>query len=49
MAVRGAMSSRHPASIAGGLDLHGFGRFTDAYPEMAEPANEHAPLGRAED
>jgi hypothetical protein len=32
-----------------GLDFHGFGRFTDAYPEMAEPANEHAPLGRAED
>jgi pimeloyl-ACP methyl ester carboxylesterase len=32
-----------------GLDFHGFGRFSDPYPEMEQPANEHAPLGRAED
>jgi alpha-beta hydrolase superfamily lysophospholipase len=32
-----------------GLDFHGFGRFSDPYPEMAEPAEKHAPLGRAED
>ena len=32
-----------------GLDFHGFGRFSDPYPEMAEPAENHAPLGRAED
>jgi pimeloyl-ACP methyl ester carboxylesterase len=32
-----------------GLDFHGFGRLSDPYPEMAEPAENHAPLGRAED
>jgi pimeloyl-ACP methyl ester carboxylesterase len=32
-----------------GLDFHGFGRFSDAYPEMAEPADRHPPLGRADD
>jgi pimeloyl-ACP methyl ester carboxylesterase len=32
-----------------GLDFHGFGRLSDPYPEMAEPAEQHAPLGRAED
>jgi pimeloyl-ACP methyl ester carboxylesterase len=31
-----------------GLDFHGFGRFSDPYPEMAEPADKHPPLGRAE-
>jgi pimeloyl-ACP methyl ester carboxylesterase len=30
-----------------GLDFHGFG-FSDPYPEMAEPAEAHPPLGRAE-
>jgi pimeloyl-ACP methyl ester carboxylesterase len=32
-----------------GLDLHGFGQLSDPYPEMMEPAEKHAPLGRAED
>jgi pimeloyl-ACP methyl ester carboxylesterase len=32
-----------------GLDFHGFGELSDAYPEMAQPAEGHAPLGRAED
>jgi alpha-beta hydrolase superfamily lysophospholipase len=32
-----------------GLDFHGFGRLSDPYPEMAEPAEHHPPLGRAED
>lgn len=32
-----------------GLDFHGFGRFSDPYPEMAESADKHPPLGRAED
>src|SRR5208282_1234253 len=32
-----------------GLDFHGFGRFSDPYPEMAEAAENHAPIGRAED
>jgi pimeloyl-ACP methyl ester carboxylesterase len=32
-----------------GLDFHGFGRLSDPLPEMAEPADRHAPLGRAED
>ncbi len=32
-----------------GLDFHGFGRFSDPYPEMAAPADHAAPLGRAED
>jgi pimeloyl-ACP methyl ester carboxylesterase len=32
-----------------GLDFHGFGCLSDPYPEMAEPAEKHAPLGRAED
>ena len=31
-----------------GLDFHGFGTLSDPYPEMAEPAESHAPLGRAE-
>jgi pimeloyl-ACP methyl ester carboxylesterase len=29
-----------------GLDFHGFGDFSDPYPEMAEPAAAHEPLGR---
>ncbi|HEX5327979.1 MAG TPA: alpha/beta fold hydrolase [Acetobacteraceae bacterium] len=32
-----------------GLDFHGFGRLSDPYREMAEPAERHAPLCRAED
>jgi pimeloyl-ACP methyl ester carboxylesterase len=32
-----------------GLDFHGFGRLSDPYPEMMEPAEKYAPLGRAED
>jgi len=32
-----------------GLDFHGFGHLSDPYPEMAEPAENHAPLGRAGD
>lgn len=32
-----------------GFDFHGFGRFSDPFVEMAEPAENHAPLGRAED
>jgi pimeloyl-ACP methyl ester carboxylesterase len=32
-----------------GLDFHGFGSFSDPYPEMDQPAEGHAPLGRAED
>ena len=32
-----------------GLDFHGFGRLSDPYPEMAQPAEARAPLGRAED
>jgi len=32
-----------------GLDFHGFGTFSDPYPEMEEPAAHHSPLGRAED
>jgi pimeloyl-ACP methyl ester carboxylesterase len=32
-----------------GFDFHGFGRLSDPYPEMAEPADRHGPLGRAED
>lgn len=31
-----------------GLDFHGFGNLSDPYPEMAEPAELHGPLGRAE-
>jgi pimeloyl-ACP methyl ester carboxylesterase len=31
-----------------GLDFHGFGSLSDPYPETAEPAGEHAPLGRAD-
>jgi pimeloyl-ACP methyl ester carboxylesterase len=31
-----------------GLDFHGFG-LSDPYPEMAQPAEANAPLGRAED
>jgi pimeloyl-ACP methyl ester carboxylesterase len=30
------------------LDFHGFGALSDPYPEMAEPAERHAPLGRTE-
>jgi pimeloyl-ACP methyl ester carboxylesterase len=29
-----------------GLDFHGFGALSDAYPEMAGPAEAHPPLGR---
>jgi pimeloyl-ACP methyl ester carboxylesterase len=29
------------------LDFHGFGSFSDPYPEMDEPAERHPPLGRA--
>jgi len=32
-----------------GLDFHGFGRLSDPYPEMSEPADMHPPLGRAHD
>lgn len=32
-----------------GLDFHGFGTLSDPYPEMAEAADAHPPLGRAED
>lgn len=32
-----------------GLDFHGFGRLSDPWPEMREPAENHPPLGRAED
>ena len=31
-----------------GLDFHGFGNLSDPYPEMAEPSDSRAPLGRAE-
>jgi pimeloyl-ACP methyl ester carboxylesterase len=31
-----------------GVDFHGFGNLSDPYPEMAEPAEDHAPLGRTE-
>jgi pimeloyl-ACP methyl ester carboxylesterase len=31
-----------------GLDFHGFGQLSDPYPEMAEPADRHAPLGDAD-
>jgi pimeloyl-ACP methyl ester carboxylesterase len=45
-------SWRDELSAAGfhvwGLDFHGFG-LSDPYPGMAEPAERHAPLGRAED
>jgi pimeloyl-ACP methyl ester carboxylesterase len=30
-----------------GLDFHGFGQLSDRYPEMAEPADRHAPFGGA--
>jgi pimeloyl-ACP methyl ester carboxylesterase len=46
-------SWRHDLCAAGfhvwALDFHGFGVLSDPYPEMAEPAENHAPLGRAED
>jgi pimeloyl-ACP methyl ester carboxylesterase len=29
-----------------GLDFHGFGCFSDSYPEMAQPADHQPPLGR---
>jgi len=32
-----------------GLDCHGFGAFSDPWPEFADPATAHLPLGRAED
>jgi pimeloyl-ACP methyl ester carboxylesterase len=31
-----------------GLDFHGFGALSDAYPEMADPAGTHPPLGRVD-
>jgi pimeloyl-ACP methyl ester carboxylesterase len=31
------------------LDFHGFGVFSDRFPEMGEPAENHPPLGRAQD
>ncbi len=31
-----------------GLDFPGFGCYSDPYPELAEPADRHAPLGRSE-
>jgi pimeloyl-ACP methyl ester carboxylesterase len=31
-----------------GFDFHGFGDLSDPYPEMAEPATAHPPLGRAD-
>jgi pimeloyl-ACP methyl ester carboxylesterase len=31
------------------LDFHGFGAFSDRYPEMGEAAETHPPLGRAAD
>jgi pimeloyl-ACP methyl ester carboxylesterase len=31
-----------------GLDFHGFGALSDAYPEMDQPADAHPPLGRVE-
>ncbi len=31
-----------------GFDFHGFGEFSDPYPEMRESAERHAPLGSAE-
>ena len=31
------------------LDFHGFGRFSDPYPEMEQPADAASPLGRADD
>jgi hypothetical protein len=31
------------------LDFHGFGRLSDPYPEMEQPAESMPPLGRAED
>ena len=45
-------SWRDTLSAAGfhtwGLDFHGFGALSDAYPEMAEPADAHPPLGRVD-
>lgn len=32
-----------------GLDFHGFGRLSDPWPAMDEPAESHPPLGRADD
>ena len=32
-----------------GVDFHGFGRLSDPYPEMAQPAEGRPPLGRADD
>ena len=32
-----------------GVDFHGFGSLSSPYPEMAEPAEAHPPLGRADD
>ena len=32
-----------------GLDFHGFGRLSDPYPQMVEPAEDSPPLGRAEE
>jgi pimeloyl-ACP methyl ester carboxylesterase len=32
-----------------GLDFHGFGTFSDPYPQMLEPAENYPPLGQTED
>jgi pimeloyl-ACP methyl ester carboxylesterase len=49
----GGTSWRDELSVAGydvwGLDFHGFGCFSDPYPEMVDPAERHPPLGRAEE
>jgi pimeloyl-ACP methyl ester carboxylesterase len=46
-------SWRDELSAAGvhvwGLDFHGFGRFSDPYPELERPADSAPPLGRADD
>jgi pimeloyl-ACP methyl ester carboxylesterase len=31
------------------LDFHGFGQFSDGYPELSEPAENNPPLGRVQD
>jgi hypothetical protein len=46
---RGAMSSRQLGSIVGGSISMALGRLSDPYPEMAEPAENHGPLGRTDD
>src|SRR5215468_7131815 len=32
-----------------GVDFHGFGRLSDPYPEMAQPAEGRPPIGHADD